>query len=56
MVIFAILVAVAYNSAAKTAKGAAAVKPFKAFVDAGNVVLSKARRSLSDSRRTRCSR
>ena len=37
-----ILVAVAYNSAAKTAKGAAAVKPFKAFVDAGNVVLSKA--------------
>ena len=42
MVIFAILVAVAYNSAAKTAKGAAAVKPFKAFVDAGNVVLSKA--------------
>lgn len=42
VVIFAILVAVAYNSAAKTAKGAAAVKPFKAFVDAGNVVLSKA--------------
>ena len=42
VVIFAILVAVAYNSAAKTAKGAAAGKPFKAFVDAGNVVLSKA--------------
>ncbi|MBT1178827.1 dicarboxylate/amino acid:cation symporter [Bifidobacterium vespertilionis] len=42
VVIFAILVAVAYNQAAKTAKGAAAVHPFKAFVDAGNVVLSKA--------------
>ncbi|MDF7663085.1 dicarboxylate/amino acid:cation symporter [Bifidobacterium sp. ESL0763] len=42
VVIFAILVALAYNGAASTAKGAAAVKPFKAFVDAGNVVLSKA--------------
>ncbi|NMM99763.1 sodium:dicarboxylate symporter [Bifidobacterium sp. DSM 109958] len=42
VVIFAILVAVAYNQAARTDKGAAAVRPFKAFVDAGNVVLSKA--------------
>lgn len=42
VVIFAILVALAYNGAASTAKGAAAVKPFKTFVDAGNVVLSKA--------------
>ena len=41
VVIFAILVAVAYNQAARTAKGSAAVRPFKAFVDAGNVVLSK---------------
>ncbi|WEV59098.1 dicarboxylate/amino acid:cation symporter [Bifidobacterium sp. ESL0728] len=42
VVIFAILVALAYNAAASTPKGEAAVKPFKTFVDAGNVVLSKA--------------
>lgn len=42
VVIFAILVALAYNSASSTPKGEAAVRPFKAFVDAGNVVLSKA--------------
>jgi uncharacterized protein len=42
VVIFAILVALAYNSAASTPKGETAVKPFKTFVDAGNVVLSKA--------------
>ncbi|MCI1915546.1 MAG: dicarboxylate/amino acid:cation symporter [Bifidobacteriaceae bacterium] len=42
VVIFAILVAIAFNSAAKTPKGSEAVAPFKRFVDAGNVVLSKA--------------
>ncbi|WEV69346.1 dicarboxylate/amino acid:cation symporter [Bifidobacterium sp. ESL0775] len=42
VVIFAILVGLAYNAAASTPKGEAAVKPFKTFVDAGNVVLSKA--------------
>ncbi|WEV53000.1 dicarboxylate/amino acid:cation symporter [Bifidobacterium sp. ESL0704] len=42
VVIFAILVGLAYNAAASTPKGEAAVKPFKIFVDAGNVVLSKA--------------
>lgn len=42
VVILAILVGLAYNAAASTAKGEAAVKPFKTFIDAGNVVLSKA--------------
>ncbi|WEV42036.1 cation:dicarboxylase symporter family transporter [Bifidobacterium sp. ESL0682] len=42
VVIFAILIGLAYNAAASTPKGEAAVKPFKTFVDAGNVVLSKA--------------
>ena len=42
VVVFAILVAIAYNKAARTQKGAAAVSPFKRVIDAGNVVLSKA--------------
>lgn len=42
VVVFAILVAVAFNSAAKTPKGTTAVAPFKRFIDAGNVVMSKA--------------
>lgn len=42
VVIFALLVAVAFNAAAKTPKGSEAVAPFKRFIDAGNVVLSKA--------------
>lgn len=42
VVIFAILVAIAYNKASRSAKGAAAISPFKRVVDAGNVVLSKA--------------
>ncbi|RSX50070.1 dicarboxylate/amino acid:cation symporter [Bifidobacterium callimiconis] len=42
VVIFAILVAVAYNAAGATEKGRAAIAPFKALVDAGNVVLSRA--------------
>ncbi|HCA74802.1 MAG TPA: dicarboxylate/amino acid:cation symporter [Bifidobacterium sp.] len=42
IVLFAILVAVAYNSANVTAKAHEAIAPFKTFIDAGNVVLSKA--------------
>lgn len=42
VVIFAILIAIAFNAAAKTPKGAEAISPFKRFIDAGNVVMSKA--------------
>lgn len=42
IVLFAILTALAYNAAASTDKGRSAVAPFKTFIDAGNVVFSKA--------------
>ncbi len=42
IVIFAILLAVSMNKAASTPRGEKSVAPFKAFVEAGNVVLSKA--------------
>lgn len=42
IVLFAILTALAYNAAASTDKGCSAVAPFKTFIDAGNVVFSKA--------------
>ena len=42
VVIFAILLAVSLNKAASTPRGEQSVAPFKAFVEAGNVVLSKA--------------
>ena len=42
IVLFAILTALAYNTAASTDKGCSAVAPFKTFIDAGNVVFSKA--------------
>lgn len=42
VVLFALLIAIAYNSAAAHDSSREAVKPFKAFVDAGNTVLSKA--------------
>lgn len=42
IVLFAILIAVAYNSANVTAKAHNAIAPFKTVIDAGNVVLSKA--------------
>ncbi|MFT8639852.1 dicarboxylate/amino acid:cation symporter [Bifidobacterium sp.] len=42
VVIFALLVALAFNQSSRTDRGSRAVAPFKAFVDAGNVVFSKA--------------
>ena len=42
IVLFAILIAVAYNSANVTTKAHNAIAPFKTVIDAGNVVLSKA--------------
>ncbi|OZG57635.1 sodium:dicarboxylate symporter [Bifidobacterium tissieri] len=42
VVVFAILVAVAYNAAGSTDRARAAIAPFKAFIDAGNVVMSRA--------------
>lgn len=42
VVIFAILLAVSLNKVASTPRGEQSVAPFKAFVEAGNVVLSKA--------------
>lgn len=42
VVVFALLLAIAFNEASKTVKGAKAVAPFKTFVDAGNTVLSRA--------------
>ncbi len=40
--LFAILTSLAYNAAASTDKGRSAVAPFKTFIDASNVVFSKA--------------
>lgn len=42
IVLFAILTSLAYNAAASTDKGRSAVAPFKTFIDASNVVFSKA--------------
>ncbi|WP_288240998.1 dicarboxylate/amino acid:cation symporter [uncultured Bifidobacterium sp.] len=42
VVLFAILVAVAYNAMARTDDGRESVRPFKAFVDAGDKVMGKA--------------
>ncbi|RSX54712.1 dicarboxylate/amino acid:cation symporter [Bifidobacterium samirii] len=41
VVLFALLVAVAYNAVAADEAGRALVRPFKAFVDAGNAVMAK---------------
>ncbi|MCI1211419.1 dicarboxylate/amino acid:cation symporter [Bifidobacterium tibiigranuli] len=42
IVIFALILAIAFNEASRTKRGAQAVQPFKVIADAGNVVLSKA--------------
>ncbi len=42
IVVFALILALAFNEASRTKRGAQAVQPFKVFADAGNVVLSKA--------------
>lgn len=42
VVVFAILIAAAYNISASTEAGKEAVLPFKRFIDAGNMVLSRA--------------
>lgn len=42
VVVFSLIVAVAFNAAASTERGAQSVAPFKRFIDGGNVVMSKA--------------
>ena len=42
IVLFALLVAIAFNEASRTPQGAQAVAPFKRFADAANTVFSKA--------------
>lgn len=42
VVLFALLIAIAYNTVAANGSGRTTVKPFKAFIDAGNIVMSQA--------------